>query len=307
MGEVRMGERTAEDRPVHEVDGRRVGIEVRGAGEPLVLLHGIGRDRQDWAAVVPALAAHFTVYALDLEGFGESEPWGERLSLASIAAMVRRTLVVLGERRPVRLVGNSMGGAVALRMTADDPASVAALVLVASAGFGRDAAFTLRLMTVPVLGPMLLRLDRVAATVQVRSLFADRRFVTRELIAASAERMRRPGARRRYLDVIRDLGAWSGVRTEWRQEVLTALAAAGIPTLVLWGERDVVLPSRHLEEAAARLPEAILRTLPGLGHAPQMEDPEGFVTAVLEFLRAAPADASLPEPQGPCADSVERR
>jgi pimeloyl-ACP methyl ester carboxylesterase len=272
------------------VEGHPVGLTVQGSGDPVVLLHGIGRDRTDWFKVAPGLAERHTVYAIDIEAFGESAAWGERITLGSMAHMVRRTLEVVGEHRPVVLVGNSMGGAVALRMHADDPGAVRALVLVSPAGFGADAALGLRLMTVPVLGEVLQRGHMIAATMQVRALFADAALATRELAEASARRMRRPGARRHYLQVIRDLGAWSGVRPEWRQEVLQALAAAGTPTLVLWGDRDVVLPHRHLDAVSATLPHAVPVSLPGLGHAPQLEDPDGFLALVGAFLNGPGLD-----------------
>ena len=87
--------------------------------------------------------------------------------------MVRHTLTALGETRPVVVVGNSMGGAVALRLHADDPAAVAALVLASPAGFGAEATAGLRLMAVPALGPALLTIRRPAARIQTRSLFGE--------------------------------------------------------------------------------------------------------------------------------------
>ncbi|MDH2445438.1 alpha/beta fold hydrolase [Amnibacterium sp. CER49] len=279
---------------VVQVDGHRVGLVTAGSGEPLVLLHGIGRDHGDWDAVLPALAERYTVYAIDVEGFGESEAWGPRVTLRSMAAMVRRTLVALGERRPVRIVGNSMGGAVALRMLADDPAAVCALVLISPAGFGADAALGLRLMTLPGLGPLLLRFSVTGAYLRLQALLdGPAALDTAELALRAARRMHRLDARRWYLDVVHDLGRWRGVREEWRREVIAALAAAATPTLVLWGERDVVLPHAHLAAAAAALPHAVTRSLPGLGHSPQIEAPGPTAAMILEFLAGvAPATAA---------------
>ena len=282
-----------EQHPTHttvEVDGHPVGLTITGSGAPIVLLHGIGRDRTDWFRVSPALAERHTVYAVDIEAFGLSEAWGERITLASMAHMVRRTLAAVGERRPVVLIGNSMGGAVALRMHADDPSAIRALVLVSPAGFGADASIGLRLMTVPGLGEVLQRWHMAAAVLEVRSLFADAALATREMAEATAQRMRRPGARRHYLQVIRDLGAFRGVRPEWRREVLLSLAAAGTPTLVVWGDRDRVLPYRHLDAVSATVPHAHPVTLPGLGHVPQLEAPEQFLEAATAFLDALPED-----------------
>ena len=277
-------ERDPSWRSVQQIDGHQVGVTVAGDGDPLVLLHGIGRDRLDWSAVLADLAERWRVYALDIEGFGASAAWGERVTLRSMARMVRATLDGLGEMRPVVAVGNSMGGAVALQLHADDPAGIAALVLASPAGFGADANTGLRLMTVPALGPALLALHGPMSRLQVRSMFTDPSLATRALAAETAERLRRPEARRRYLEVVHDLGAWQGVRPEWRAEVLRELAKAGTPTLVLWGERDAVLPHAHLAAAAEALPHATTKSLPGIGHTPQLEDPSGFVAEVAAFL-----------------------
>ena len=269
-----------------EVDGHRVGLTTSGDGPPLVLLHGIGRDREDWHAVRPALAQHFTAYAIDLEGFGDSEAWDGSVSLVSMARMVRRTLAAVGEHRPLRLVGNSMGGAVALRMTADDPAAVAGLVLISPAGFGRDAAFGLRLLTVPVVGTALLALDSSPAALRLRARRPDQYLEERALATASSLRLRRAAMRRQYLQVIHDLGGWRGIHEDWRAEVLQALADAGVPTLVLWGDRDTVLPYAHLASVQASVPHARVEPLPGLGHMPQLEQPERVARLIDEFLAA---------------------
>ena len=269
-----------------EVDGHRVGLTAAGEGPPLVLLHGLGRDREDWRAVQPVLAERFTTYAVDLEGFGDSEAWDGPVSLASMARTVRRTLAAAGERRPLRLVGNSMGGAVALRMTADDPGAIAGLVLISPAGFGREAVFTLRLLTVPVVGSALLALDSSRAALRLRALRPDPSEPGRERATASSLRLRRAAMRRQYIQVIHDLGGWSGIHEAWRAEVLQALAAAGTPTLVLWGDRDTVLPYAHLASVQAAVPHALVEPLPGLGHMPQLEQPERIARLIDEFLAA---------------------
>ena len=270
------------------VDGHRVGVTIAGTGAPMLLLHGIGRDRRDWSEVLTPLAARWRVIAIDLEGFGDSEAWSRRVTLASMTRMVRRTLAALGVSGPVVVVANSMGGAVALRLHADDPDAVSALVLASSAGFASGATVGLRLMAIHGIGPTLLAFRSVAARIQVRVLFADRAFATRRLVAEAVERLRRRTTRRAYFQVVHDLGGWRGVRPGWRAEVLRSLAASVTPTLVLWGERDRVLPVKQLAAAAEALPHARTRVLPGVGHVPQIEDPGGFVREVTSFLDGLP-------------------
>lgn len=268
------------------VDGHPVGLTVVGQGDPLVLLHGIGRDREDWSAVVPLLAEHFTVYAIDNEGFGESERWGRDVSLVSMSRLVRATLGAVGERRPVRLVGNSLGGAVALRVAADAPHAVAGLVLISPAGFGPDATIGLRLLTIPVVGPMLLALDASPLALHLRTRGVGTTAAHRELEAAAAIRLRRAGMRRQYMQVVHDLGEWSGIREGWRAEVLDSLAHAGIPTLVMWGDRDTVLPYSHLAAVQQTVPHAVAEPLPGLGHMPQLEVPDRIAARIVDFFAA---------------------
>lgn len=281
------------------VDGRRVGVTMRGAGEPVVLLHGIGRDRADWDGVLPVLARSFRVIAVDVEGFGESAAWGTTVTLASMARMVRRTAESLGENGPLRLVGNSMGGAVALRMAADDPDGCAGLVLLSPAGFGYDAALGLRLLTAPVLGPVLLRLASTAASRRVSALLDRSEPTTAALAAASSRRLRVGAARRAYLQVVHDLGAWRGIHQAWRDDVLAALAASRVPTLVLWGDRDTVLPHAHLASVTHAVPHAVARSLPGLGHMPQLEDPDRIAAEIRDWFNRAAGSASAPPAAAP--------
>lgn len=267
------------------VDGHRVGVTVAGDGAPLLLLHGIGRDRRDWSEVLTELAARWTVIAIDLEGFGDSEPWGDRVTLATMTAMVRRTLVAVGVAEPVVVVASSMGGAVALKLHEEDPEAVTALVLVSAAGFAAGAALGLRMMALRGIGPAMLWFRPIAARVQVRTLFADKAFATKRLVGEGIERLRQRSARRTYFQVVHDLGRFRGVRPEWRASSLRALAEARTPTLVLWGERDAVLPVRQLAAAGAALPHARTRVLPGVGHMAQIEDPAGFLRELTAFLR----------------------
>ena len=179
-----------------------------------------------------------------------------------------------------------MGGAVAMRLAVDDPVGTAGLVLVSSAGFGRETTFGLRLMTVRGLGPLLLRTGPFVARMQTRAMYSDRALTTREHVHALIADTWRPGAIRNYLELVHELGGWSGIRLDWQRELVAALAAERVPTLVLWGEDDAVLPRRHLEAARRALPHAESSLFAGIGHAPQLQAPERFAAEVLPFLES---------------------
>lgn len=269
-----------------EINGRTIGLRVLGDGEPIVLLHGIGRSLSDWSLVQPRLAKRFTTYALDLEGFGRTRADAPEISLASIATNARDTLRTLGETRPIHLIGHSLGGAVAMQMVADDPEGVASLTLVDSAGFGEDASLALRLLTVPGLGETLLRLH-LASRVALPLLFRDHRRVSPYLARETRTVVSRGQAVEPYIALVRSLGSWGGIFEQWRATLTTAIAATDVPVMVVWGDRDHVLSPRHFDNARRMLPAARAELLRGVGHAPQIDDPIGFVRLISDFVSAA--------------------
>jgi 2-hydroxymuconate-semialdehyde hydrolase len=197
------------------------------------------------------------VISFDMPGFGLSERMPGPVSLPTLADGVLATLDEIGERRPLHVIGNSLGGAVALQMLAAAPARVASLTLVNSAGFGREVTIALRLLAVPGLGRRLLTgVDRRAARRTERALFVDDSFVTEEGIDLAVRLARRPGQAEVFLEAARELGTLRGVRARWRSRLLAEVARHPRPTLILWGDRDFILPAHHLHAgsgaAAAR-------------------------------------------------------
>ncbi len=254
------------------------------AGPPVVLLHGIGRSLEDWSETVDALAVRHRVYALDLVGFGYTDKPKGPYTLAGLARFVEDFLDALREREPVILVGNSLGGAVTQAFAATRPERVRRLVLVSSAGFGREVTLALRLVTVPGLGELLMRPSRRGAEHTVRSLFHDPAFATETRVEQALDLARQPGAARAFLATARALGSPRGVKTAWRADLRRQLEQHKIPTLIVWGENDTILPARHLPEAARLYPHARTHLFRETGHLPQLERAERFNTLVLDFL-----------------------
>jgi pimeloyl-ACP methyl ester carboxylesterase len=142
-----------------EVAGTKVRVRQSGdpSGDPIVMLHGIGRSLEDWAPQHELLPDTHRVISVDLPGFGFSAPPPGRMTMARLAEGVYETLDALGVQRPAHVFGNLLGGAVALSMQATDPERVTGLVLAAPAGFGQEVVLDLRLLAIPGLGHMLLR------------------------------------------------------------------------------------------------------------------------------------------------------
>src|SRR5439155_21817856 len=201
--------------------GRRTRVRLEGDPDspPVLLLHGSGRGLEDWAPQYPRLAGSHRVIALDLPGSGFSARAPEPTTLEVLARGVLETLDTLGERRPLHVIGNSLGGAVAMQLLVLDPARVASLVLVDSAGFGADIALALRLLAVPVLGELASRrTTRGGARMLERLIFADRTLATTARIEHALAIAGQPDTSTVVLETTRALATFRGVKPAWRAQ-----------------------------------------------------------------------------------------
>ncbi|MFJ8024586.1 alpha/beta fold hydrolase [Streptomyces sp. NPDC096311] len=272
------------------VNGRRTRVRIEGdpSDPPVLLLHGIGRSLEDWAPQYPRLAPGHRLIALDLPGFGFSARSPEPTTLKVLARGVIDALATLGEQRPLHVLGNSLGGAIAQQLLVLDPERVAGLVLVNSAGFGPEVALPLRLLTLPVLGRLVTRRPTRAGTRMTERLpFADPALATKERIDHALAIARQPDPSAVLLETVRELATMRGTKPGWRAELTAAVAKHPRPTLIIWGDRDRVLPARHLDSARRLLPHAETHLLTGIGHMPQIECPDEFAARVLTFLTDA--------------------
>ncbi|SMB84424.1 alpha/beta fold hydrolase [Deinococcus hopiensis] len=257
---------------------------TQGNGDPAVLLHGIGRSLEDWSETVPALAAHHRVYVPDLIGFGLTDKPDVPYTLPGLARFVKHYLAAVGETRPVTLIGNSLGGAVAQQFAAMYPEQVRTLVLVSSAGFGQEVTVALRLLSIPKLGERMMTPNPRNSARVVESLFHDPKFATPERGAHAQFLAGQPDRARSYLSVARYLGGWRGVHAGWRATLTQQLAQMKLPTLIVWGAQDQILPATHLGHASTVYPHARTRLFPQTGHLPQIERAEEFNAVVLNFM-----------------------
>ncbi|WP_229401640.1 alpha/beta fold hydrolase [Micromonospora okii] len=265
------------------VHGRATRCRVAGDGPPVVLLHGIGRTLADFAELHDRLARDHRVISVDLAGHGGSAPLDGPHTLPALARAVAGCLDALGVDGPAHLVGNSLGGAVAMRLAVADPARAASLTLVASAGFGAEVTVALRVLALRPLGRLLLRPSRFVVRRTERALFHDRRHVTAARLTEAYAMARRPHAARVMLELTRSLGTFRGVAAPWREELLDAVAKLDLPVLVVWGDRDLILPAVHLDAARARLPRARAHLFADTGHMPQIERVEELHRLVTGF------------------------
>src|SRR5215217_2357888 len=269
-----------------EIDGMPIRYLAGGEGPSLVLLHGAGDNALDWRWVMPTLAATHRVYAPDLPGSPESARPAADYSPAFFERFVAAFIDALGIAQAT-FVGNSLGGLIALRLALSEPARVRALVLVDSAGLGRavDPVFTS--VNVPGLGEAAMPFWRTRVGAYQRAwgrtalLFTHSpRSVPREWLAEQCRLARSPGYLEAHLTVLRTLVSPLGQR----EVLVDRLPTLKIPTLLVWGERDRVLPQSQARDAVTRLRDGSLSLIPDCGHMPHVECPDRFLGALEGFL-----------------------
>ena len=265
--------------------GLRVHYKQAGQGRPVfVLLHGFGASVFTWRDVLPALAWRGTAVAFDRPAFGLTErpriwhgpnPYGVDFQMELTLALLDRA----GARRGI-LIGNSAGGSLALLTAARRPDRVCALILVDPAVYvgGGAPAWLRPLLATPQmrrLGPLLLRpLARRADGVLARA-WHEPAGITAEVRAGYARPLRAPHW---------DRALWA-MTLATRYPRLPALAARlAVPTLVITGDDDRIVPTAQSVRLAGTIPGAQLRVLPGCGHLPQEECPDAFLAAVESFV-----------------------
>jgi pimeloyl-ACP methyl ester carboxylesterase len=260
-----------------EVDGLDVHYRDEGAGSPIVLLHGTGASLHTWDAWADVLSASHRVVRLDLPGFGLTGPHPQGdYRIDTYVELVDHFVGRLGLDR-FALGGNSLGGQIAWRFAVLHPAEVSALVLVDSAGYPRTvgAPLAFRIGHWPIVSSLLPHLDpRLLVERTLRQTYGDKSRVTPELVERYYELTLRPGNRAAF-----------AARTATPFEDQTAgLRELHVPTLILWGRKDALIPVSDAQRFAADIPGATLRVYEGLGHVPMEENGRSTATDVYEFL-----------------------
>ncbi|MDP9427268.1 MAG: alpha/beta fold hydrolase [Actinomycetota bacterium] len=259
---------------------------AEGEGPPLILLHGVGENALDWDWVIPALARTHRVYAPDLPGSGGSaRPRGDDYSPASFGRFLAAFQDALGVERAA-VVGNSLGGLAGLRLALDDPDRVTALVLIAGAGLGRKVSLALRSLALPGYGGLAVAWGkRPPGAVQrvlgrAALLFGSPRRTPAKWLKEQYKLARLPGFLEGQLATVRAQVSLRGQR----EILLDRLSSLRVPTLVIWGERDRVLPLDQAREAISRIPDGSLELIPDCGHLPQVERPDHVAQTLVRFL-----------------------
>jgi pimeloyl-ACP methyl ester carboxylesterase len=277
-----------------DLHGERVAYRDVGTGETLLLIHGMAGSSATWRAVIPELSKKFRVLAPDLLGHGEStKPRGD-YSLGAFAASLRDLLDELGISRAT-VVGQSLGGGVAMQFTYQHRDYCQRLALISSGGLGPDLNWILRILSapgaelvLPVVAPRPVlnvgnKLGSWLKSVGVQSPRASEMWSAYSSLADQQ-------TRQAFLRTLRSV-------VDYRGQAVSALGkihvSHGLPTLLIWGEEDRIIPVAHGYAAHDAVPGSRFEVLPGVGHFPHVESPAAVVDILDDFINTTGQDVDL--------------
>jgi pimeloyl-ACP methyl ester carboxylesterase len=271
-----------------DVNGLRIHcLQAGESGSPVILLHGGGTDSAalSWKEAIPALAVSHRVYAPDWPGFGDSDKPDMAYSMDTFIDCLGGLMDALGLAR-ASLVGISLGGGVALGFTLRSPDRVDRLVLLDSYGLQAKPPFPLisylfvRMPFINELTWALMASSRGMVRQTLRQMFHDPSRVSEEMVDEVYRLVRQPGAGRAWRSLQRNEVTPRGLRTLY----LDRLGEISVPTLILHGAQDTLVPVACAKEAHARIKGSEFHLVEGCGHWLPREKPEEFNRLVTEFL-----------------------
>jgi pimeloyl-ACP methyl ester carboxylesterase len=269
-----------------DLHGEPYFYRAAGRGSLILLLHGMAGSSATWDPVIPRLSGYHRVIAPDLLGHGKSaKPRGD-YSIGAYANLIRDLLAALGEERAT-VVGHSLGGGIAMQFAYQYPELTERLVLVSSGGLGREVHPVLRAAALPGADLVLPWVSVAAARSIAAAIKAFGRIGFREsadLAEAwkSFSSLEEASARRAFLHTVRGLVDLSGQRVIATEKLYLA---ANVPTMIVWGDRDPLIPVEHGYRTHEAIAGSRLEIFPGAGHFPYLDDPERFAAILLDFIR----------------------
>jgi pimeloyl-ACP methyl ester carboxylesterase len=279
---------TADELQLRELTlhGQQVAYRMAGSGPVIFLIHGITSNSATWARVLPTLARRFTVIAPDLIGHGASDKPKGDYSLGAHASTMRDLLVRLGHDRAT-WVGHSLGGGIAMQLIYQFPERCERLILVDSGGLGREVNMLLRAATLPgsefvlplIAATRLLDVGRRAGGLLAR--VGLRAGTDMEEIARGHATLSDSATRAAFVHTLRSVVEPGGQRVD---AIHRMHMAGSIPLLLIWGERDSVIPISHGRATHERVPGSRLEVFPASGHFPQLDEPERMIEVIGDFM-----------------------
>ncbi|MGZ6995799.1 MAG: alpha/beta fold hydrolase [Acidimicrobiia bacterium] len=283
------------------IHGHDVSYRGGGSGPVVVLIHGMAGSSVTWEPVLDDLTRRYTVIAPDLPGHGESDKPRGDYSLGAHASSIRDLLMALGHERAT-VVGQSFGGGVAMQLAYQHPERCERLVLVASGGLGQEVALLLRALTLPGAEHLM----PIACNGRIRDAgtavtgLLDR--IGLRPVPAVAEMWRSYASlsdgstREAFQHTLRSVVDMHGQRVSATDKLYLA---AAVPTLIVWGDRDPIIPLQHGIDAHEMIAGSRFEVFEGAGHFPHCEQPDRFVEVLVDFV-----DSTSPMAKSELTDQI---
>ncbi len=286
---------TGTERSTLSLHGHDVYVRRAGTGPALLLVHGMAGSSATWQPVINALSDHFTVIAPDLPGHGRSDKPRGDYSLGAYASFLRDLLFEL-DLDGATVVGQSLGGGIAMQFAYQHPELCQRLVLVGSGGLGEEVSGLLRALTapgveyvlpaafLPVFGDVVNGATRFMAKLGLRPSPE----VVQMWLAYSS--LTDGDTRTAFLHTLRSVVDLRGQRVSALDKIYLA---DQVPTLIVWGDNDRIIPVQHAYDAHAAIPGSRLEIFEGSGHFLHADDPQRFASLLQDFIATTEPPANL--------------
>ncbi len=273
------------------VHGHEVAYRTAGSGPVVLLIHGMAGCSATWIPVIDRLAEHMTVVAPDLPGNGRSDKPRGDYSLGAHASFLRDLLAKLGHESAT-VVGQSLGGGIGLQFAYQFPERCERLVLVSAGGLGKDVVPLLRGLAAPGVEYLLpiafqpVIRDTINGIARRLRPFGIKAGPETLEIWRSYSSLIDPRTRTAFLRTLRTVVDVKGQLVSARDRLYLA---SEMPTMIVWGDNDPIIPVSHAYEAHAAIEGSRLEVFEGSGHFPHCHDPERFAEVLLDFVETTEA------------------
>jgi pimeloyl-ACP methyl ester carboxylesterase len=257
--------------------------EVHGAGDPILCLHGLGANIYSWRHFIAPFSQHYKLILVDFKGCGKSpKPLDTHYSIEEKVEDIYN-LILEENLTNLTLVGNSLGGAiamlVAIQLGKQHADRVSKLILIDSAGDKGNLPPHFKLLRSP-LGTSIIYLapSKLAALTTLRMCYHDRKKITKDQVNAYAQPLANRGGRHALLHTVRQCIPANA------DELTAQISTINVPTLILWGREDKVIPLRVGRLLHQLIPNSTLEVIEHCGHIPQEEKPDETISLISQFM-----------------------
>ena len=257
-------------------------IECYGSGPPIVMLHGFGGNVYTWRHLIGPLSKSNELILIDLKGFGKSPKPKDNLYRLQDQAKLIYQFIDENNLRGLTLVGHSLGGVIALLVSLElieKPEALSKLVMLDSAGYRQALPTFIRILRIPIVRSIPFPSNKKKVRLSLKKAYFHDEKITEEQVSAYAKPLDSDGAKHALVKTAKSLRPSDIEETSRRYREIT------VPTLIIWGRYDEVVPLKVGEKLHAAIPNSALEIIENCGHIPHEEKPDETIEKLLIFLQ----------------------